>query len=568
MAGGTIDEHDEMKVRPERLGFACFRAFACFRGREESPARLRGFAGAVLALVAAVAVAVPATGADNAGFALAPDDASIAMDARDLPALLAGERAAAVRPLLETLAGRDAIATFDLLASRARSGSETVAREIFGGRVAFFVAEGSGGWMLGIEADDERCARVLRVLGARLVEPGRFEAPREKLHMRRTGGWLLVAPSATDAAAFERAAARVADEAAEGSLLGAPLVQGLLDSDAPVRVFARHAPPLGGATTLAVRRASRGLAVELDGRYDEPPGLLGEGRAALDPRVVRALEDRAALVVASPSSGRIGAGDAFYLALIPELMPSPALRSNLSGDRILAVGACRTHAMPALAFAWRVEDAEQARVDQDLFMRGVCCGVTRALRPPARSDPEGAVETVADRLQGADPAAPEGRRHADLGPFLDRYFGSPLKLGPSVLCWETVATPCGGWQVYASDVEWLGLVTERLAAASCGSEPPATATGIGFCDGARAAELIRRWRPFATDAPGDRASVGLGAIANAFERIGRIRFQYERPSVNRVRALLEVEPLGTLGVEPRAADMVRPTPPDRPAGAP
>lgn len=375
--------------------------------------------------------------------------------------------------------------------------------------------------------------------------------------MRRVGGWLLVAPSGTSASAFDGAAARVADEAADGSLLGEPLVQGLLDSDAPLRVFLRHDLPVGGASSLAIRPSGGGLRIELDGRYDDPPGLLGEGKAPLDQQVVRAFEDNAALVIASPATGRVGASDAFWLALIPELAPSPALRANLSGDRLLAIGACKTHPMPSLAFAWRVEDAEQARVDQDLFMRSVCCGIVRAVRPVPTSPDLKAVaiaeeDSAADRMHREEVDATEPRKLADLGPFLERYLGAPLKLGSSVLCWETVTTPCGGWQVYASDVEWLGEVAKRLAAASCGGEERTASTGVGFCDGPRAAILIRRWRPFASDDPADRVSRGLDAIAGTFERFGRIRFRYERPSLNRVRATIELEQPGMLAPKPAA----------------
>jgi hypothetical protein len=168
---------------------------------------------------------------------------------------------------------------------------------------------------------------------------------------------------------------------------------------------------------------------------------------------VRALEDAAAMVVSNPSDGAASPADAFWLALVPELKLSPAMRANMVGERIVAFGTSADPTRPAMALAWRVEDARQAEVDQDAYMHGVCCGLLRAAESPSSRGAEFAPVAVhADRLKAAARQVADlgaaGKRECDaLGPFLDRYLGSAFKLGSCGLHWTTVETPCGGWQV-------------------------------------------------------------------------------------------------------------------------
>ena len=480
--------------------------------------------------------------ADNAGFALAPKSADLAIDARGLADLLEGDRGSLMRPVIEAFAGEDAMATFDLLLKRANAPGEKVARDVFGGRVAFFIADEAtdSTWVLGFESDDQRCEHVLRMLRAKMISPGRFESAAERLVMRRVGGWLLVAPlSEIGRGVLDDSARRVPNEDPGHSLLGEPLVQPLLASDAPVRMFVRHGAPAGGATTMALRGEKRGLRAEILGSYDEPPLGLSGGRHGLDLHLVRAFEDRAVLVMSNPANGIPARADAFWLALLPELMPTPAMRATLAGERIFLVGSSQDHAMPAIACAWRVEDAEQARGDQDHFMRGVCCGLTRGIEQP-RSDQDaspgpGSVGQTPDQMV-------EARRTPDLGPFVDRYLGRMFKLGASSLLWRTVSTPCGGWQLYASDPRWLVEVEERLAIASCSDEERPSISGAGFCDGPRAAALMRRWQPLTTPGVQDRVAKGLSAISDMMEKLGRVRFRYDMPSPVSLRATVEIEP--------------------------
>ena len=522
---------------------------------------------AFMLVAASLAIAMNArVRADNAGFALAPKSSSIAIDARGLSALLAAGNASSIRPVLEAVAGRDAVVTFDALSRRCNEGADTIAHDVFSGRVAFSLStveiadaakharqgevrvETQTVWMFGIEADNMRCERALTLLGAKFRSPGWFDAAAEHLIIRRASGWLLIAPMPHGEALLEAASKRIAVEDASVSLLGEALMQQLLVSDAPVRMFVRHEHPIGGATCVGIRArtegGTRGLRAEIDGVYDSAPiGRQGE-EAALDPHVVRAFEDRAVMVLSNPCTGALSKGNAYWLALLPELASAPAMRANLSGERVMLVGQCSKHVMPAMAVAWRVEDAEQAKGDQEQFMQGIMCGLTRAndVKGDAKSDLTN--DVTSDLKSDVKAAAPA------LGQFFDRYLGKPFKMSDAALCWETVATPCGGWQVYANDPEWLTDVSARLTTSSCIEGERPNACGLGFCDGPRAATLMRRWRPFASDtSPADmhnRVLHGIHAIANMMEQLGRVRFQYDAPSAGCIHAVIDFEPLGTL----------------------
>lgn len=555
----------------------------------------------VLAILS-LSVPVRAALADNAAFAIAPRETSLAIDARRLSEILVGARANAVRPVIEAVAGAEMLRAFDMLAVRSGTAADKAATEIFSGRVAFFLDEfeaarppepdGGGeralgpvrdsAWILGLEADDARCERVLKLFGARITQPGRYEAPREGLAMQRVGGWLLVGPSSSvGRAALERAVRRTPVEDAGMSLLGEPLLQDLLVSDAPIRIFLRHGAPIGGASTLAFREVRGSLFAEVHGNYEASPLGGGGAVAPLDLHLVRAFEDRAAFVVSNPSDGRAGTSDLFWTALVPELAPSPAMRANLAGERLLAIGERAKGTEPLLALAWRIDDAEQGQSDQDHLMRAVCCGMARANelppgleRPAAKGEAAGVgVESAASDPEAPDPADEstplpplgpgqlallEMRRCAEFGAFLDRYLGRSFKLGGTLLCWSTVSTPCGGWQVYASDPQWLGEVSERLAAASCSPDVRPRTAGIGFCDGPRAASLLRRWRPLVDVRAGAvapesrRVAAGLEALASAMERFGRMRFQYATPNDRRMHLVVEFEAIGTMATPAEA----------------
>ena len=531
--------------------------------------RLSAASLALIELIALLSIGTLAR-ADNAGFALAPKGAVFAVDARGVADLLEGDRGALVRPVLEAFAGPDALATFDLLAKRANAPGERLANEVFGGRVAFLLpaAAESSAWLLGFESDDQRCQHLLLMLSAKLTAPGRYDSASEHLALRRVGGWLLIAPSSAEGRALiDASALRVPAEDASESLIGEPLMQDLLASDASVRIFMRHRAPLGGATTIALRGEKRGLHAEIGGSYDAPPLGLSPGRHELDAHLVRAFEDRAVLVVSNPANGIPGRGDAFWVALLPELVPPPAMRANLSGERVFLVGMSNDCDMPALACAWRIEDVEQAEVDQDHFMRGVSCAIGRSVEqgkvlPPSGAPPRGptVAQSTNDRhavARDVEPAhthesdaAMTTRNCAELGPFADRYLGTPFKLGQCQLCWKTVATPCGGWQVYSSDPNWLASVAERLTVSSCSDDVRIGAGGIGFCDGPRAATLLRRWQPLAVPGGRDRVSSGLAAVSQMLERMGRMRFRYELSGPRQIRAIIDIEPLGRLSETP------------------
>lgn len=528
-----------------------------------SPSRAKAF---LLGILFALALGSRAR-ADNAAFALAPRNAVIAIDARAASDVL-GVGGAALRPVLESIAGPQALATFDLLARRTNAQGGDAAREVFAGRVAFYLTDdGAGGyrWLFGVQADDERCERVLRMLNARMSAPQRFESALERLSFRRIGGWLLMTPSEAADTVLDGAATRAVAEDAANSLLSEPLIQEFLASEAPVRIFMRHDAPVGGATLIGLTRVKESLRAEVRGTYEDSPLGSGSNPRPLDDGAVGSLESLAAFAVTNPADGSPSVSDAFWLALVPEFRLSPAMKANLAGERLVAVGPSRDPARPAVAFAWKVDDARQGEADQDAYMRGVCCGLLRAAetaQDPAFANSPNHTERLRNAARHmTDPERATSRSCDALGPFIDRYLGTPFKLGGSELHWMTVETPCGGWQIYATDTDWMSAVAGQLRGNSCGEGERAKATGVGFCDGPRAAAMVRNWRPLVVDgqAGAERISRGLDALARAVEGLGRMRFRYQTPGPHRVEAILEIDPAVRAVGPPTATQPVRGT---------
>lgn len=511
--------------------------------RDDGKFRWQHLLGRVASLLSVLfcALLAPSARADTAAFALAPRDAAVAVDARNIAGLLEGVEPATLRGVVENFVGREALETFDLL-SRRSSAARNIPREVFSGRIAFFIAGDSAPdiWMLGFEAQDERCELILKMIGAKMLAPGRFDSFTERLLVRRAGGWMLLTPRLEGAEeALDAAAARIATEDPAHSLLGDPAIQRLIPNEAPVRVFMRHAAPLGGSTTIALARAGTALRATVHGTYDRMPLGLGTGTRRLDAALVRAFESDAAFVMANPANGKPGPSDVAWTAMVPEIVPSPAMRTNLAGERLMAIGVSAAHPMPAIALAWRVEDAEQAAVDQEHYIRTLCCGLTRAAEAAA-----GAVAPAArDAEQSAEQPVERVVRCIALGTFLDRYFGEEMRLSHAALSWRTVQTPCGGWQLYATDAEWLARVASRLERDSCGHEAEASdpVGAVGFCDGPRAAALLRAWKPLSKPGADAALSPGISAVASAFEQLGRMRFEYRLPNARELDATVEIE---------------------------
>jgi hypothetical protein len=100
-------------------------------------------------------------------------------------------------------------------------------------------------------------------------------------------------------------------------------------------------------------------------------------------------------------------------------------------------------------------------------------------------------------------------------------------------------------------------VARELVRSSCSKDGKQKAGGLGFCDGPRAADVLRRWRPLASDQPEDRVARGLEALATTIAGLGRLRFSYIAPGPGRLQATVELEPLGRLLRESGALSPVR-----------
>ncbi|MSR40681.1 MAG: hypothetical protein EXS10_02115 [Phycisphaerales bacterium] len=424
----------------------------------------------------------------------------------------------AVSALVRGLLGASA---FDELAGifGTADGSNEALRAALDGRIIMLAGEG---WALAVDAGPAGNRALLHSLGAQLVSPGVFEIKSQDAVARTCNGWLLFAPR-------DFASERIAN----ALIAMLPMQDAALPPEVGLRVGIRHILPTGGATAISVTTREGKLVVSVEGQYKKSPLGAAELGAKLDGAIISKFEGAACVALAQPCDGVPSAGQAFWIAVLPELLPPPAMRANLSGEKLFVVGRGCAKGAPSVACCVRVDDFDQAVEDQRTYMMRVESGIIRSI-----SGGGGMENGTGSGSVGAAPRPLLGR-------FIEQQFGRAIRLGSMSLCWRTVPTPCGGWQVYASDPTWLDSVSGELERAGCPEGVCTVAAGAGFVDGPRAAALLRAWKPLQR-ADAAEQSAGMDALASLIEGIGVVRFRYSIPQEGRVSAELLIEPPSAL----------------------
>ncbi len=385
------------------------------------------------------------------------------------------------------------------------------------GRIIMLAGDG---WALGVDAGPAGNRALLQSLGAQLASPGVYEIKSQGAQARTRNGWLVISPR--DIASEQVATALFA-------ML--PMQDAALPPEVGLRIGLRHGPPNRGATAISVTTADRQLVVAIEGQYKQSPIGELQPSAPLSRAVVSKFERAGCAAIVQPCDGLPSAKQAFWVAVLPEVLPPPAMRANLSGEKLYVVGRGCQRGSPSLACCVRVDDYEQGSQDQRAYMMRIESGIIRSLSGGA------GVENGVAGGGGADRPL--------LGRFLEQQFGPALKLAPMALCWRTVPTPCGGWQVYASDSAWLESVCGELESAGCPQGTTELNAGIGFIDGPHAGAILREWRPLARN-EGEQGNPGIDALASLLEGLGMVRFRYATPQDGRVTAELRIDPPSAL----------------------
>jgi hypothetical protein len=189
----------------------------------------------------------------------------------------------------------------------------------------------------------------------------------------------------------------------------------------------------------------------------------------------------------------LAAEDGPVLAALPEVRVPATFRKNLGARRVVSIGEVDGRSLPeplrmncpAVAVAYEVEDAEQARGDQDALVRSALAGIRRRLE----SDPE-----TAGAGEGLGPANHENRE-VSLTSAVERFAGRNPWYSAMGLAWGTVDGPTSRWQVYASHPEWRDRVERRIGALESDSAAAGRTAfvSIGRFDGERLARHLEGW---------------------------------------------------------------------------
>ena len=423
----------------------------------------------------------------------------------------------AVAALVKHTLGAGAFEELRGIFTTPQGGSDAL-RAALSGRVILLAGDG---WALAVDAGKEGNRALLQSLGAQLTAPSTYEIKSQGAIARLHNGWLVL--SRHDLAGERISHALFAMLASHDASL--PPEVGL-------RIGLRHKLPMGGATALSVSTRESRLVVNIEGQYKELPFGTAARSVKLDRAIVSRFENSACVAVAQPCDGVPDASDALLVAVLPELMPPPAMRANLSGEKLFVVGRTCHKGAPNVACCVRVDDFDQAQDDQRTYMRRIESGMLRVI--------SGGLGLENGLGGGKDSRPPLGR-------FIEQQFGKAFHLGAMELCWRTVPTPCGGWQVYASNAPWLEEVSSELERAGCPEDGFTVALGAGFIHGPRAGALLRGWKPL-QDQGAQAANAGIESIASLIDGLGAVQFRYALPAPGRLSAELVIEPR----VEPTA----------------
>lgn len=394
------------------------------------------------------------------------------------------------------------------------------------------------------EADMDRLVQALRPA---IRAGGRFELPEDKLALAYRAPWLAVGPSATShlfadvAERFDAPLDRnLLTVAKDGGLDGVPPTGRLT-------VAMILPPPFSGCGLMGGDIRDGKLALAFRGAFAAAP-MPGSQQTMLDVSVLARFDDTCIAALADPIRTSVGPEDGFLVSVMPELVPSATFRANLGKQRLLLFGESEGARLqpplhmrcPTFAVAYQVDDAEQARDDQDaLVLRCYDALGARVAKPEGIT--LGAASIPKDGPK-------DGPRSAPIEPLVAKMTGGhPIARGWS-LHWGVVRGASGNWQVYATSPEWLATVSRILRDGPAPKAELVSAASAGCCCGMRLASHVRSWSgeadAFAKAAATDDAEglrKGIELIASVAERFGRVRWTIGTPSERRLSIDIEAE---------------------------
>jgi hypothetical protein len=208
-----------------------------------------------------------------------------------------------------------------------------------------------------------------------------------------------------------------------------------------------------GISVATIQPANGSLSVRHRSRFAKPPLHVAPGEPADSGLLAPFSEDSMAVFAMNPWRGALDPAEPVD-ALLLEGRLDDAMRANMGARQLLVVGerSVPDSAMraPAVGLAFELRDPVLAEAQWDGWARRLVESLAARARKPA---PELA-------------AVPAGQpRQALVAPLLKEVFADhPLARGMDI-CWMTISTPNGNWQLLATDRELMNRISSRIGGA-------------------------------------------------------------------------------------------------------
>ncbi len=479
----------------------------------------------------------------------APADLSMWARLRDGATLLERPSAQAFATgLTEAIAPKGPAQRFAEFAERLGLTPEETFRRYFGQDARLFVravavAGAPSDWAILTRVERAEVDRLVDRMNPVVKPGGRLDLPAEHLALAYRDRWLVIAPEPSSPLLLDLADRFAAPiEPSLAADFAGIDTAGMLDGR--LAIAYRGTGTLDGRTLLGLDIRGDRLEAGLRGRYAQPP-LPDAQQAKLDLSILGAIGDEVLAVTIDPIRPRVTPDDAFIVASFPELVPPAAFRNNLGQQRYVFLGEVDGSTMqpplrmrcPAIAVAYEVDDADEARDEQDQLMRAALRGLNRRALAGG----------VGEGKEPADPTvetADDGHRSVDIRGMLERFAGEhPLLRGCS-LNWQVVRGTNRAWQVYATHPAWLAAVREELLKPTPPDAARCTTASAGKACGQRLAAHVRSWQGEAQAFAGDGAkgfANGVELLAGIAERFRSVSWRIGRPSEHTLDMQVEAE---------------------------
>jgi hypothetical protein len=308
-----------------------------------------------------------------------------------------------------------------------------------------------------------------------------------------------------------------------------------------------------GTTVATITPANGTLEVKHRSRFAKPPIHVAPGEPADSGLLVPFVEDSMAVIAMNPWRGALDPAEPVD-ALLLEGSLDDAMRANMGARQLLIVGERGVPELsiraPSLGIAFEVRDPVLAQAQWDGWARRL-------------------VEKLAARAQQPAPeipAVPDGKlRQVAVAPYLKEILADhPLVRGMEV-CWMTISTPNGAWQLLATDRELIDRISSRIGGAV---RTPAEGqwNEVGSIRTGAVAEHLRTWiaqaRAFQPESP-EAFTLGVTLAAELAATAQMVDWRAKAPEEKVIESQLTVKLRDPVPVQ------VEPTPqPSQPPPSP